>query len=269
MVGQPKNKLHLRNPLLLQHNVFKDLIMLQPFLEYGCDSQADCIRSNSMATRTGAVSWVRNEYGPGIFIPNDYDYYDTHINSLGFNWYNNTALVWCSSIEPTPSGREIALSLVEDTTHYFKLGCNAGEPAYFCRSSDGYNYTAEAAPVDIYDGHTFMLAGTASVDNVKVYYNGAELGSVSGEPDSQGDGTGDNILIGDEPDGYGFDQGSIYLAAVWNRPLSAAEIYMLYTWGPNLFMTLEPQYQMPFYGAIAVGPSPFNAAWAYNSNQVL
>jgi hypothetical protein len=255
--------------MLLQHPVFKGLIMLQPFLQYGCDQQVDLLRHNPRATIYGSVGWRRDLNGGGIFIPNDYDYYDTHVSSLGVNWYNNTAMVWCSSTEATPSGREIALSLVENSTHYFKLGCNAGVPTYYCRSQDGYNYTSDPEPFpELYDGHTFCLAGTASLDRIRVYVDGVEVAWAPGEVDSQGDGGGDPILIGDEPSGYGFDQGTIYLAAVWNRPLSPAELKMLYKWGPGLVIPTE-HLELPFYGAISAGVSSFEAAWAINSSQVL
>ncbi len=266
MIGLPKNKLHLRNPQLLQHKIFDKLIMMQPFLEYDCDSQMDLVRGTPAATITGGVTWQRNEYGGCIFIPNDYDAYETHIVNGDMGWYNNTMMMWCSTTDPTPTGQEIGLSVYQDSTHFLKLGRNTGALAYFVRSEEGYVYPNFDVP-NHEDGHTFCLVGTANPQFVTTYYNGREIAQEVGNADSTG--TGDTAIeIGDYlVGGYGFDNGTITLAAVWKRCLSPAEVWALYRWGPNMLGSDE---SIIYRAAISAGAPAFKAGWALNSNsQVL
>ena len=264
MIGAPKNSLHLRNPRLLQHPIFKDLLLMQPFLEFGCDSQRDLVCSNPVATKSGDVEWKRNEYGPCIYVPNDYDFYDTGITNDKLGWYHNTFLLWCSTEDLVGSSIQVALGVWEDSTHFCYLGRNGGALSYLVRTEAGYNYPSFDVP-NHDDGHTFMLVGTASANATIVYYNGVAIDTWGGEVNSFGVG-GDSIYIGDRQGGYGWDDGTISFAAVWNRPLSAAEIMTLYRWGPNLTSLYEID---PFYGAVGVGTPSFVPAWATNSNQVL
>lgn len=96
--------------------------------------------------------------------------------------------------------------------------------------------TKAVSPGSISTTGWFHLAVTVSktADQVKVYYNGAQNGSTQ---TGLGASSGNNLLstnccIGAENTSPGnVWNGWLAHAALWNRPLSAAEVANLYAWG--------------------------------------
>lgn len=260
MVGPPKNKLHLIDPGILQLPIFRGLLYLQPFINTGGNSVMDLVLTNGLQVRNSStdVTWGYNEYGPTMV--NNEGWVVTNVPSNKITMDSFTLLSWAST-ESTETTRELLGGFYDNADLYIRFGRNANQPAIIVKTAGYAISTAAAAGHN--DGLVHMFGATSSSDALKMYYEGKEIASETAIDGASG--TTEEFWIGNTDEDYGWI-GDISLAAAWNRPLSPAEMDLIYRMGPSLAL-LQDNFPIEFRGAVAAGAPPFNAAWAYNSNQ--
>jgi len=266
MVGPPKNRAHLFDPLLLQHPVFSGLILGQPFMDYGLAQDQNIVRVNGTTTPAGAFSWSRNEYGPCGAVGPDEGLVTT-LFSDDFDYQSFTFIIWAATTS-TGTGRELFFGTYLSSAEYIRAGRSSNNYYWYIKSGDGIRTTSEAT-VGHNDGQTHCFGLSSSPLSMDLYFNGDWQRQIfqGAYPVSHfGSSDTDPIEIGsnDTADTW---LGTMSLALLWNRGLSPLEMKLVYDMGPSL--TLPSGMDEIYRAAISEGAPAFNAAWAYNSNQVL
>jgi len=263
MIGLPKNRLDLENPQLLQHPLFRGLRTGIIFMDNSKFCR-DLVRKNGSTTLSStAPVWSYSEYGwqanmsvgSGII---------TGWNSIELDWQNFTFMVWASTIS-TLTTRENLMGCKVATAEEIRFGRNSDNFYFYVRTPSETRIMSNDI-ANHNDGNIHCFGGTSAPTGCAQYFDGVQTGTALAATSNLGDVT-DWVEIGDNGAGDEWE-GDITLALGWDRGLSAEEMNLLYRMGPNLTL-VNDRIEMPYYGALGTGAATFNAAWAYNSNQVL
>lgn len=263
MTHQPKNILHLMNPMLMQQPIFQGCIFCIPLFEGNTDKVVDLVRSNGQGVLMSGMPWGRDEYGPHV-IPSSQDYILTGCSTSKINMENFTLMFW-GSTEDSSTGKIYTMGFWYNSELSMEFGRRSNNPGIVGKTLDGYSNVNGSAPGHN-DGNTHCFCATSNADALKVYVDGIEVASGAALDDEAGDAA-TNFRIGYTGTNVAWD-GTMSLGAGWNRGLTPREVYELYRMGPGLY-PISDNFDINFRAAISAGAPAFNAAWAYNSNQVL
>jgi len=262
MVGQVKNPLHLFNPQLLTLPIFKDIIVVSPFMYRNDDYATNLVNMNRMAISSGSNSWGQNEYGP--CWKDVSSTIDTIIPTAALNYNNFTIVSWASTIS-TDTGRELLAGVWQASDQYIRFGRSGNNFYAYVRVPVGTQSGTIATPNNDGNMHCFILS--SNLFSLDMFFDGYQVRD-SGTPAGSYLGNSTAFEIG----GYfgNTDQwvGNISLTMIWNRGLTPSEARQIYEMGPSL-TPLQNNFPIPYRGAIGAGAPSFKAAWAFNSNQVL
>ena len=256
-----KPHIGLVNPAWRSHPVWKDVVEVLPMLEGGGNTTEDLCRVEGRATFVGGPTWKHNDYGPCIEL-GDSVYLNPNRWASEMDAGDITFMYWCTT---TAAGtlmwltRRLGLS-----SKVILVGTDVdGYWEYYSKPGGGTNTSGTTiTPVD---GVLYCVIATSNQnDGSHLYVDGVEIGNDVTILSDTG--------LQDIPYYVGHTtslswRGTISAMALWDRGISPAEVKELYRRGPSL--GLEDSSELPILTASPAGASSFEAAWAFNSNQVL
>ena len=262
MKKQPKNKLHLLNPLTYQRPIFSGLVSCIPLVDIHTDQHIDMVRRNGPGIMSGTMVNAVNEYGAGVYNIGGQIITGCLGSQLAMN--NFTYMMWASTTDNTVD-KIYGMGFYTDASMSCLMGRRSNNPAIVIKTAANFVNVNGSCPGHN-DGNLHLFCGVGTLGSVvRMYCDGVEIASASTMDGEMG---GDNpIRIGNTAANIPWT-GEIAFAAVWNRSLSAAEVYELYRMGPGL-QILSEEIISPFSAAVGAGTPIFIPAWAINSNQVL
>lgn len=262
MVGTVKNPLHMFNPQILQLPVFKDVIVVCPFMYRNDGYALNLVGMKQQVISSGTNAWGQNEYGP--CWKNTSSSIDTDISTAAINYNNFTIVSWASTIS-VDAGREMLGGVWMAADQYIRFG----------RSSNNFYiyFNVPVGPQSIAvgnnnnDGNMHCWIASSNHLSLDGYFDGSQIYS-TGTPVGSYLGDANTLEIGAYDGNSDQWVGDISLTMMWNRGLSPSECRQIYEMGPSL-TPLQNNFPIPYRGAIGSGTPTFVPAWATNSNQVL
>lgn len=264
IVGPPKNLLHFYNPSLLQMPIFKDAVVVAPFMGRGVNSVMNLVDNKAMTiSAAGTESWDRDEYGS--CWKNTSATITTNYTTETFDYNNWTFVMWAST-DSVLTGRQMLGGHWKSASQYLRFGRSSNNFYIYVKSPTG-TQSLSVSGLNNNDGKTHCWIGSANHLSLDAHFDGALVGA-SGAPVGTALGDSAALEIGAYDSRSDSWVGSICMAMMWNRGLSLSECRQIYEMGPSLAPVNE-EFPVPYRTAIGSGTPSFNAAWAFNSNQVL
>ena len=263
MVHQPKNKIHMSNPMLLQQPIFRGMIFCIPLLEGNADNVIDLVRRNGQGVLMSGMPWSRDEYGPNV-IPTGNDYILTGCPTSQISMSHWTLMFWGATTDSS-SNKIYTMGFWHDANLSIEFGRRSNNPGIVVNTALGYNNVNGSAPGHN-DGNIHCFMATSDDTTIRVYVDGVEVAS-DGSIDDEAGNAATYFRVGYTGSNVAWD-GTMSFGAGWNRGLSPVEVYELYRMGPGL-QILSEEIISPFSAAVGAGTPAFIPAWAINSNQVL
>jgi hypothetical protein len=263
-IGPPKNPLHMYDPTLLQLPIFKDAVIILPFMYRNSDYAMNIVGMKQEPFHGNQGSWGYNEVGPMWSTVSSAII--TGYSLENFNWNNWTQVAWFSTTAEN-SGRRILGGTWIGSSEYIRWGYSGANFYVYAKSGAGTGLILDEPDYPINDGKIHCAIASSRPTRMESYLDGAPLFNVP----AAGSNVGDDSHYWEIGDYWATDDpwvGDISLSILWNRGLSPAECREVYEMGPSLTL-LRNNFAPPYRGAIGAGAASFKAAWAKNSNQVI
>ncbi|MFH1585225.1 MAG: LamG-like jellyroll fold domain-containing protein [archaeon] len=197
--------------------------------------------SNNGTAYNGAVmNLTGGKYAGGFEFDGVDDYVGVNDNLDISGTTNLTVSFWVKHNENIPPAFD-PLLYIDDIANnpFIALGFRSAKSNYLhvSREHDGSDSKISSTSFSIDEWNHVAVVVDASSDAITLYVNGKE--STADDPDDNWNsgGIADNILVGMNPLANNFLNGSIDEVRIWNRALSAAEIYQQYASNLNKYDT--------------------------------
>jgi hypothetical protein len=224
-------------------------------MEEGSGTQIlDGTGNGNNGTLTGSPTWVPGHTGLALNL-NGSSQYAIVTDNASLDITNNITLsAW---IKPSKVGTQ---GVIKKT-----LGSAAGNGYELSLATTGYVFTRFGGAANRLDsvtpyptdGNTWMhIAATYDGTNIRMYINGIENSSRPYSLPIVANTT--NLGIGVDPTPQNYYQGVLDDLRIYNRPLSAAEIYLLYSNNIGGCVDLTSQ-----ASTASTGEKPMSKVWSY------